>query len=198
MWRSITMWLYRSMWLYPRFPDDEDDNITIAKRAKRHNRRMRIDKVFDGMVEGVAVGKPYLAIPKKRAFRWMFMSFHAPEEYHAADVEDHAPWYLVMRYLLVDLPEQLENLENNVSLKSWRNHPVEDPKGLKYLHRPPHVQGYFYQKWGRRIVFSEQAEEEPRSLTGRWLVVAYIWSDSREWLKNVDVRNLVSFGSALW
>lgn len=89
--------------------------------------------MLGAMVKGVAVGKPYLAarsgtlspptralvIPKKRPFKWMIMTFHPPEEYHSTDVEDYTPWYLVMRYLLVDLPEQLENLENIGSLKAW-------------------------------------------------------------------------------
>jgi hypothetical protein len=127
----------------------------------------------------------------------MIMTVHVPEEYHSADVEDYSPWYLVMRYLLVDLPGQPENLVNNSSQKLWRNHRVEDQKGLKYLHRPPYIRGNHYLRWGRQIVFSEQAEEEPRPLIGRWLAVAYIWSDRREWLKNVDVRNLVSFSNML-
>ncbi|KAG7109297.1 hypothetical protein HYQ44_011833 [Verticillium longisporum] len=33
-------------------------------------------------------------------------------------------------------------------------------------------------------------------MTGEWLIVAYVWGESFEWLKTVDVRKLISFNNA--
>lgn len=191
------------MWRCPWGDEYDNDNAAIARRIKRQNWRNKINHTLNRCLKldnPPATPPTALDKPKNRPFRWMIQSYHVPEEYQAPDLRDFAPWYLVLRHLLVKFPTQLENLpgqlENNVSVKAWRNHLVEDQKEPEYLQRPFHSRGC-HQKWGRRLVFSQQTEEEPRSLIGQWMVVAYIWSDSREWLKNIDARKLVSFSNAV-
>lgn len=115
----------------------------------------------------------------------MISSRHVAEGY--AGVEEKSPWHLLLQSLLLDLPEQLEN---GFGGTSWQDHLVGDPRDAKILKRN--------WKWSRRIVFSEQAKDESCWLTGRWLIVAYVWGESREMVENVDIKRLVSFGSAFW
>lgn len=193
MLHTLHRWLYGTIWLYPGVPGQEDLNVAITKRTRRHNRRVRFERVRATLFAAPSPPATVLDIPKQRRWNWMIESCHFPEEYHAENVREYAPWCVAMRYLFVDLPEQLENPDTNLCLKSWRDHLVEDPKGVSYLRRPIYSRGHHYLKWGRRIVFSEQARDGRGTLTGRWLAAAYVWSDSREWLKNINVKTLVSF-----
>lgn len=140
--------LYRrdqSAWRSPPRIAKEDENLTIAKSLKRHHRRNKIYHAVNSRLKltNLLVTPPTVpAIHKKRDFRWSIWSCHVPKEFQAKKVRDYTPWYLVIRYLLVDLPEQLENV---ISMRPWRNHLVEDPKGPRYLNRLPCIQGCYNQ-----------------------------------------------------
>ncbi|KAK3986184.1 hypothetical protein QBC44DRAFT_248778 [Cladorrhinum sp. PSN332] len=126
---------------------------------------------------------------------WMISSYHIPEEYQAESVRPQSPWNLALRCMLIDLPEQLENGIGT----SWRGHQVREKGETKFLIRKGGRCSTFPRlRWGRRIVFSEQTKDEPRWPTGRWLIVAYLWSDNREWLRSAKVENLISFQNAFW
>lgn len=183
---------------HKRHPADEDDNKFIAKKVKRQNRQILIRHFFNKclvLTNPLTIPPVTLAIPKRRPFKWMISSHHVAEEYQNKGLRDQSPWRLLIRCLLIDLPEQLEN---GIDIKSWREHLVGDLEAVTFMTRPSTVSNYPNLKWGRRIVFSEQTKDEPRFFTGHWLVVAYLWSDNHEWLGNIDVRSLVSFGSAFW
>ena len=170
----------------------EDDNISAAKDIKQQNRRNKIQHFVKRCLTSTKLdsGPPAnLAAPQARPFRWMISSYHTPEEYQAPNVRRHSPWYLLLRCMLVDLYEQLEDGIGT----SWRDCQIQEKGDMKFLTRRSNCSFFPRLKWGRRIVFSEQTTDESRWLTGRWLVVVYLWSDSREWLRIVNVGNLLTF-----
>jgi hypothetical protein len=80
----------------------------------------------------------------------MISSHYFPEEYHAESLRNETPWYLLIRYLLIDLPEQLENRLGTVS---WRDYQVKDYSGeTKFLTRKS-TYSCPQLKWGLRIFF---------------------------------------------
>ncbi len=102
---------------------DEDDNISTTKEIKRQNRRDKILHRVKRSLTFNATGQPLnLAAPEPRPFRWMISSYHLPPEYQAESVRSHSPWFLVLRCLLIDLPDQLENGIGTTT--SWRDHQV--------------------------------------------------------------------------
>ncbi|KAK0726439.1 hypothetical protein B0T21DRAFT_350572 [Apiosordaria backusii] len=185
----------RHPYFHWRNAEDEDDNISAAKEIKRQNRRNKIQHFVKRCLTftNLDLGQPAnLAAPQARPFRWMISSYHTPEEYQAKSVWRQSPWYLLLRCMLIDLPEQLESGIGT----SWRDCQVQEKGEMKFLTRKAGCSTFPRLKWGRRIVFSEQTKDEPRWLTGRWLIVAYLWSDSREWLRSANVKNLLSFQNA--
>jgi len=175
----------------------EDDNISAAKEIKLQNRRNKIQHFVKRCLPftNLDPGQPAnLAAPQARPFRWMISSYHTPEEYQAESVRRHSPWHLLLRCMLIDLPEQLESGIGTW----WRDCQVQEKGEMKFFTRTHFCYTFPRLKWGRRIVFSEQTKDEPRWLTGRWLIVAYLWSDSREWLQSANVGSLLSFQNAFW
>lgn len=121
----------------------------------------------------------------------MISSHYFPEHYHNESLRDQTPWYLLLRCLLIDLPEQLEN---GLGTVSWRDHQVKVENVPRHWALNSHPQ----LKWGQRVVFSERTEEHPNWLTGRWLVVAYLWSDNREWARSENrIGKLVSLSNTV-
>ncbi|KAK1752485.1 hypothetical protein QBC47DRAFT_58754 [Echria macrotheca] len=182
-----------------REPDVEDDNISAAKEIKRQNRRNKIQHFVKRCLPFTKLdpgGQPAanLAPPQARPFRWMISSYHTPEEYQAARFRRHSPWLLLLRCMLIDLSEQLESGLGTSTC--WRDCQVQEKGEIKFLRRMDSCGKFPQLKWGRRIVFSEQTKDEPRWLTGRWLIVAYLWSDSRGWLETANVGSLLSLQSA--
>ena len=182
-----------------RRPEIEDDNISAAKEIKRQNRRNKIQHSIKRCLPFTNVDSRQpanLAAPQTRPFKWMITSYHLPEEYQGASARQQSPWYLVLRCLLVDLFEQLENGIGT----SWQDLQVqENDKTTGFLHLSRGNCSTFPRlRWGRRIVFSEQTNDEPRWLTGDWLIVAYLWSDDREWLRSAKAEDLISFQNAFW
>lgn len=135
------------------------------------------------------------AVPQTRPFHWKIATHYYPEEYHAESLRRQAPWYLLVRVFAIDLPEQLEN---GLDRESWRDHQVKDCSGETQILTRNGNYGCRQLKWGRRIVFSERTEEQPNWLIGRWLVVAYLWSDNQEWLRSANVGNLASLRNTVW
>lgn len=86
-------------------------------------------------------------------------------------MRDYTPWYLVIRYLPVDLPKQLENV---ISMRSWRNHLVDDPTGPKYLTRLPGIQGCYNQNLDGELFSRSRLRNNPDGLQGvGWLLPTY-------------------------
>ncbi|KAG7107974.1 hypothetical protein HYQ46_003645 [Verticillium longisporum] len=48
----------------------------------------------------------------------------------------------------------------------------------------------------RKNVCARADTRDPCFSTGGWLIVAYVWGESFEWLRTVDVRKLISFNNA--
>ncbi|KAK4167863.1 hypothetical protein QBC43DRAFT_202381 [Cladorrhinum sp. PSN259] len=178
-----------------RYAEAEDDNISTAREIKRQNRRNKFQHFVRRCLTFTNLNPEQpanIAAPQGRPFRWLISSYHLPEEYQAKSVYRDSPWYLLLLCMLVDIYEQLESGIGT----SWRDCRVQETGEMKFLRRKDYCQRFPRLKWGRRIVFSEQTKEEPRWLTGRWLIVAYLWSDSREWLRSANVGNLLSFENA--
>ncbi|KAK3350182.1 hypothetical protein B0T25DRAFT_549989 [Lasiosphaeria hispida] len=182
--------------------DNEDDNIFITKMAKHQTRQRRIRHTLSNCFTFTYLRpRPPAdpATPQIRPFRWIITSCYLPQEYHAQTLQKQSPWYLLLRCMLTDLPGQLENGIGT----PWRDHQLKDTRESKALapshsgiHSDMRCSAFSKLRWGRRIVFSELSKDEPQYLTGRWLISAYLWSESREWLQNVDVRSLITFDNA--
>ncbi|OIW26082.1 hypothetical protein CONLIGDRAFT_635831 [Coniochaeta ligniaria NRRL 30616] len=133
-----------------------------------------------------------LAVPPTRPFQWEIASHYFPEGYHAKSLRFKAPWYLLLRCFLIDLPEQLGNGLDTVS---WRDHQVKDSY---YCSASTQLRTYnrFISgsplKWGLRVVFSERSEGQPGWLIGRWLVVGWLFCNNPEWARSVNIGNLAT------
>jgi hypothetical protein len=153
--------------------------------------------MFTTNLDPAGYGQPAnLVAPEARRFRWMISSYHIPEEYQApVTLRRESPWYLTLRCILINLPEQPES-----GIGTWRDYQVQQKKGeMKFLARRFFCHTFPRLKWGRRIVFSEQTKDDgggPRWLTGDWLIVAYLWSGSREWLRCANVGSLLTLRNA--
>jgi hypothetical protein len=181
-----------------RFYPEIDDNKLIAKAINRQNRRStarrtRLMRLLSFTNPGTSLPLT-LAAPQPRPFRWMISSHYFPEEHHYTSLRNVTPWYLLLRCMFIDLPEQLENELGTVS---WRDHQVKVENRTRVFDS-----GNFDHpqlKWGQRAVFSERTEEYPNWLTGRWLVVAWLWSDNREWAWSENrVVKPVSLPNTVW
>lgn len=178
-----------------RFATERDDNELIAKAINCQNRRSLARRTILRRLLLFPNPCNPLPVPPTRPFQWMIESHYFPEEYHAESLRNQAPWYLLLRCLLIDLPEQLEN---GLGTVLWRDYQVEDSSSeTEFLTRPWPLNRQL--KWGQRIVFSERTEEQPNWLTGRWLVVGYLWSDNREWAQTANrIGKLASFSNTIW
>ncbi|KAK3379567.1 hypothetical protein B0T24DRAFT_612292 [Lasiosphaeria ovina] len=190
-----------SMGRYKRHASSEDQNWVIARSLKaqylRDMRRYRF-QCFLGKLSPFPAPSPAPAPPTKpvcpstRPFKWLISSHHVPQEYHGwKRLRDQAPWYLQLRFLFVDMPKQLRS-EGGIYL--WRDNMVEHLSGSVIEKSQRSSRRHL--KFAKRLVFSVQANDQHHSLAGRWLVVCYLWGQSREWIQNVNIRSLVSFGSA--
>lgn len=178
-------------WLLPN-PSDEDDNIHTAKKLKK---RWIFDKIRYFLTsvrhpENALSSAPIMpTTPPERGFRWLISSVHLPGEYHGGDLPFQAPWCVVFRCLLEDLPSQLQE---ETSLNDWRHRQVEEMDDVKTLAR------YSRFRYRRRLVFSEEAQDDRGFLTGDWHIAAYVLSDDRDWLEKVDVTDLITFDTLHW
>ncbi|TPX13427.1 uncharacterized protein E0L32_006157 [Thyridium curvatum] len=174
---------------YFRDINNEDDNKAIAKRYKRHQAKNRNQFSPTKVAEDRELSTSLLPspIPKPRSFKWVTETHHVPAEFQTKKLRGKAPWYLHLRFLMTNLPEQLS--EDSSGVKSWRDRAV---KGGKVFRRYSLGSNLI---WGRRCVFSEREIGYPYWLTGNWLVVAYLWGTSKAWVQQADIRDLVSFDS---
>ncbi|KAB5563536.1 hypothetical protein GE09DRAFT_786350 [Coniochaeta sp. 2T2.1] len=182
-------------WL-ERFDPEKDDNELAAKAINRQNRRSTARRtILRGLLSftNPCTSLPItLAAPQPRPFQGLISSHYFPEQYHNESLRDQTPWYLLLRCLFIDLPEQLEN---GLGTVPWRDHKVK----VEDLTRDWANNSHSQLKWGQRVVFSERTEEQhPNWLTGRWLVVAYLWSDDREWARSENrIGKLVSLSNTV-
>lgn len=172
-------------------PISKDLNTLYAMEIKFINRRAKILyrlKTCWPLRKTKPPSPRLLAFPQARPFRWVLSSYHVPEEYAAPDLQRMAPWRILLRFLLVDLPGQLENLDG-ATLSSWRTHRCEREVRPTWCQRESGG-------WARCVVFSEREQIGPFwPRVGSWLVVAYVAGDSYEWVKNAKPENLISFGN---
>lgn len=173
----------------------EDTNIWIAEKIKRRNRHARRHNIMNFLklkhTKQLLTTAP---LPQERSFNWLLESFHVPEEYQAEHLRDQAPWFVRVRFILIDLPSQLRNAGD---VRAWRGHKLKrSGSGIHPVipDRPRDI------KYGRRTTFStwELNEDGDRVLTGEWFVAAYLWGQSRVWMESADVRKLISFSNAYW
>lgn len=94
-----------------REPADEDDNKYMAKRLRRQDRQNRIYHI---VYSRLRLKSPFpmppaaLVVPKERPFKWTISSHHVAEAYQDISIRHQSPWYLLLRCLFLDLPEQTE------------------------------------------------------------------------------------------
>lgn len=116
---------------------DGDENRHIAKQIQRKNgwNRMRyiISNCLKLAFKDPRVTMPArLAAPEPRRFRWLISSHHVGPKYLTESLLRSSPWYMLLRCLLIDLPEQPENGINR-ELESWLHHGVDNPGETKFL-----------------------------------------------------------------
>lgn len=170
-----------------RHPTEEDDNKRIAKKIKRHNKKNRMCNLLKSLSPMQSPFSISVA-PQERHFRWMVSSLHLPKSYIDNTVQEPS-WCVLLRFMLVDLPSQVRVVS---PLHSWRDHLVKKEPKVKKISGCQH-------KYRRRIIFSEQdGGDKSQALTGGWCAVAYVMSNDREWLEQVDAGKLVSFDGAIW
>jgi hypothetical protein len=177
--------------LCTRRAEHEDDNQFLAEKVMCRNLRTQLRyRLTLRPVPPTAL----LPLLETRPFKWMISSHHLPDKNQVGDAWKKAPWRMLVRSFFVDLHHELQNGD----VLSWQSHQVVRPGTSDMKNSPSSVRafsGSFSKVWGRRVVFSHQKDG---SLAGRWLVVAYIWSYDMDWVRQVDVRTLVSFSSACW
>lgn len=167
----------------------EDDNKAVARSIRRRNKIKDLTRRLLSYMKlriRVPENKP---LPEERSFPWEISSYYMPVEYQTRSNHPWSPWFLAVRFMLADLPEQLKNGIGT----SWRDHPVKTGP----LHEAYWSKAAFTRlQWGVRMVFSEQDWEHPGWLMGRWLVVAYLWAGDYEWLNMANARNMITFENA--
>lgn len=134
-----------------------------------------------------------------------------------------AEWYMELRHFFVDLPTQLTELEEFLTgtssafstndneenkadtraLANWTSYQLPDAfAGRHPVYAYPRAR-YPNLRYARRIVFSQrldiqdnhdQSDDNSRWLTGRWLVVAYLFAPTRKAVKKMDVKSLLLSG----
>ncbi|EGO57236.1 hypothetical protein NEUTE1DRAFT_109517 [Neurospora tetrasperma FGSC 2508] len=144
------------------------------------------------------------------------LSFASTHKYETVEAE----WYMELRHFFVDLPTQLTELEeflNGTSsafstndneenkadtraLANWTSYQLPDAfAGRHPVYAYPRAR-YPNLRYARRIVFSQrldiqdnhdQSDDNSRWLTGRWLVVAYLFAPTRKAVKKMDVKSLL-------
>lgn len=190
-WRGVELGAWEEPYWHIPHPDREDDNDAVIKKAKRQHRKNKIQHVVKNCIK---LRNPMFALPAQpttpapRTFNWMITSTHIPLEYRTHALHTHAPWVLVLRFFLMDLPRQLRG---KTCLNDWTDYLINGSEDLECI--VPSIlspQPYPYRK---RVVFSEA--DGKGWLTGQWLVTAYVMSDSLEWLGRANVKNLVSYES---
>ncbi len=168
-----------------------DGNETLATRIRKKNQRLRFHRIVKGLLKvGSTSSEAYKEIPEKRHFKWMITSHHVARGYRDPKLRFKSPWLVHTRCLMIDASDPT----NDASLRAWREHPVSRQTGFvchNDIHAPQEM------KRGRRSIFSLQTDNEPRWLTGRWLMVVDLYGLDPEYLESLDVRRLVSFETAI-
>lgn len=134
-----------------------------------------------------STGRP-LAPLEVRSFRWLISSDLVPRGYE----NGQAPWRLLVRSYLVDLPGQLTEENSQQSIFSWR----ERTRHVGRIHHrkqsdnaPPEI------TCGGRYVFSQYGADYNNTLYGHWLVIVYLWATDATWLSKANLYDLVSHDS---
>lgn len=162
--------------------------------------------------------KPTPPKPAVRDFRSLMVSFHFPKEILQKPecIPNPTEWFVELRHYFVDLPQQLGQLEESStmtadtgtgttatttdhdedvrSLAHWKDYQIPDgAAGESILGRKynPHQARYPNLKCTCRIVFSQRAKDG-KWLTGRWMVVAYVFASTPDALQQLDWCQLIS------
>ncbi|KAF0316424.1 hypothetical protein GQ607_016347 [Colletotrichum asianum] len=125
----------------------------------------------------------------------MISSNHVAPGFDHPSKQESSPWSLLLRFMLMDLPHQIMH---DISLQSWAEHPV--PQNEAALQRPSDIAPYSkqQQRWGRRFLFSPPAICQSHERNGKWLAVAYLWGEDKEWLDTVDIGQLIASSHCIW
>ncbi|KAL7823565.1 hypothetical protein V8C26DRAFT_386940 [Trichoderma gracile] len=182
------------LWLQRRH-EDEDYNKTIIKHTQSP-RYPRIAAAWHDLWMTIKIGRPLrpsttaATTPplEARSFRWLISADLVPRGYE----DGQAPWRMLIRSYLTDLPGQLTQGDHRKSIFLWQNFPRHfDPvrNRTKLDNAPPEI------TCGRRAVFSRSSQDYNRSLIGDWLVIVYIWATDKAWMERTDFLELVSCDS---
>lgn len=183
---SSPLWLQRPH-------EDEDYNKTIIKHAQS-SRYRRIAAAWHDARLAFKIGRPLrpstTTTPplEARSFRWLISADLVPRGYE----DGQAPWRMLIRSYLADLPVQLTQGDHRKSIFLWKNFPRHFDhvrNRTKLDDAPPEI------TCGRRAVFSRYGQDYNHSLIGDWLVIVYIWAIDRAWMERTDFLELVSCDS---
>ncbi|KAM0342836.1 hypothetical protein ACHAPU_009200 [Fusarium lateritium] len=172
---------------YLRCLNDEDDNQFLAHMIKRQNRSKKLKHTICSMIhlKRPSSSPPVVLVaPKQRGFNWTIETWHAPRVHHPIDLQRKSPWKVCLRFMATDIENELKD----GAVKNWRDSPVSRTGVLKD-HEISSCS--VFRQCRRRDVFSEMSSSGTY-LVGRWLVVAYVWCDSRDQLNNLDWMSHIS------
>lgn len=172
---SSPLWLQKAL-------EDEDWNKFLVERMKRQLWRRIFTTLHDTWA--FKIGRP-ITLLKAPLFRWLISSDHVPRGYE----DGQAPWRMLIRTFLADLPGHLTDGRNEQSVFSWRKYPSHMGKvhhRTKLDDAPPEITS------GARAVFSQHRKDFNRSLARDWLVIVYVWATDSAWLEKTDAADLVS------
>nr|AFN20647.1 resistant to spore killer [Neurospora crassa] len=154
-------------------------------------------------------------------FKYYIESFHYPVHVSReptmlrVDVPRNIEWHIQLRHFFVDLDQQLQELEHYLSsssssddntnltdtaaLANWTSYEIPNtelgPAIWFYRTDPIGTEPITRLRCSQRRIFSQRsAKGDGKQLTGRWLVVAYVFASTPEAMFNMDVKTLLSTG----
>ncbi|KAK4228980.1 hypothetical protein QBC38DRAFT_543861 [Podospora fimiseda] len=124
-------------------------------------------------------------------FRWLIQSGHwAPGYENPCLPRDKAPWKMVFRCYLTDLPGQFSEMvakPDQSTLYNWRDYMI-DTTNTTMAHGPLTSSACEVERcqcYGKDITITVQLNTSP------WAVAIAIWAANRDWVQNIDVRDLL-------
>ncbi|KAF4921298.1 hypothetical protein CGCVW01_v006144 [Colletotrichum viniferum] len=132
-------------------------------------------------------------------FKWKVSSFHVAPGFQTRRAA--SPWRLLLVSMLVDPHQE----KTDGTLQSWddeEDHLVPEALTRQPLNSPTNEPN---QKWVRRTVFTDVAPQKSDGMfcvgnpecVGNWLIAAYVWGESQEWVDSVDIRRLAAFSPVI-
>ncbi|KAK0634271.1 hypothetical protein B0T17DRAFT_501953 [Bombardia bombarda] len=125
-----------------------------------------------------------LPVPKVQPLDWGFVNNIFPHSWDSKLKQGKVPWWIRFTCELEDAGEQLDVDASTAAGRRRRRVVASVATAARAI-------GPGTAELSSR---SSMSGGLPAALAGRWLVTVNIYADDRQWVENVDVRDLVSWG----